>query len=314
MSRMRPPLTTSMTGPLTIPSFSLISSIVPQARSYCARFLERIRRPSLSSFWRTRASSSSSSETISWGSTSLRIESSRDGMTPSDLKPMSSSTSSLSILTTLPVTMSPSSNSTMVASTASANDCPPRSSKTTGLVGRPRPSLARASVATACFGGAAPCRPLPHFLLGDGGARAARRVLLRQLTPLNACSLISRRRSVAPARVTRPPGRAAAGQAIGSSCSTRDARPATSSSSGASSVGRRDAVAPGCHAVDADVVEDRRRAREQLELAGGEAGRPEVELALVALARRAPWRRSCSTPVAGSNVSPSSRWRTANGS
>ena len=62
MSRIRPPLTTSMTGPLTIPSFSLISSIVPHARSYCARFLERMRRPSLSSFWRTSASSSSSSE------------------------------------------------------------------------------------------------------------------------------------------------------------------------------------------------------------------------------------------------------------
>ena len=39
---MRPPLTTSMTGPVTIPSFSLISSIVPQARSYWARFLDRI--------------------------------------------------------------------------------------------------------------------------------------------------------------------------------------------------------------------------------------------------------------------------------
>ena len=56
---IRPPLTTSMTGPATTPSFSLISSILPQARSYCARFLDRIRRPSLSSFWRTRASTSS---------------------------------------------------------------------------------------------------------------------------------------------------------------------------------------------------------------------------------------------------------------
>ena len=61
MSRMSPPLTTSMTGPETTPSFSLIFSIVPQARSYCARFLERMSRPSLSSFWRTSASSSSSS-------------------------------------------------------------------------------------------------------------------------------------------------------------------------------------------------------------------------------------------------------------
>jgi hypothetical protein len=37
-------------------SSSLIFSIVPQARSYWARFLDRIRRPSLSSFWRTKAS------------------------------------------------------------------------------------------------------------------------------------------------------------------------------------------------------------------------------------------------------------------
>ena len=59
MSRIRPPLTTSMTVPVTTPSSSLSFSIVPQARSYCARFLDRIRRPSLSSFWRTRASTSS---------------------------------------------------------------------------------------------------------------------------------------------------------------------------------------------------------------------------------------------------------------
>ena len=62
MSRMRPPLTTSMTGPVTTPSSSLIFSIVPQARSYWARFLDRTRRPSLSSFWRTRASISSPSD------------------------------------------------------------------------------------------------------------------------------------------------------------------------------------------------------------------------------------------------------------
>ena len=53
---MSPPLTTSMTGPLTTSSASLSFSIVPHARSYWARFFERIRRPSLSSFWRTRAS------------------------------------------------------------------------------------------------------------------------------------------------------------------------------------------------------------------------------------------------------------------
>ena len=35
---------------------------MPQARSYCARFLERMSRPSLSSFWRTSASISSPSD------------------------------------------------------------------------------------------------------------------------------------------------------------------------------------------------------------------------------------------------------------
>jgi hypothetical protein len=50
MSMMRPPLTTSMTGPVDDAVGSLIFSIVPHARSYCARFLDRIRRPSLSSF------------------------------------------------------------------------------------------------------------------------------------------------------------------------------------------------------------------------------------------------------------------------
>ena len=82
---MRPPLTTSMTGPSTMPSDSLIFSIVPQARSYWARFFDRTRRPSLSSLVRTSASISSPSFTTSFGSTSLRIDSSRDGMTPSDL-------------------------------------------------------------------------------------------------------------------------------------------------------------------------------------------------------------------------------------
>ena len=82
---MRPPLTTSMTEPETIPSPSLISSILPQARSYWARFLDRTRRPSLSSRWRTTASIFSPTATISLGSTPFRMESSRGGITPSDL-------------------------------------------------------------------------------------------------------------------------------------------------------------------------------------------------------------------------------------
>ncbi len=85
MSRIRPPLTTSMTGPLIVPPDCMTSSIRPQARSYCARFFDRIRRPSLSSFWRTRASIRSPTFTTSLGSTSWRIDSSLVGMTPSDL-------------------------------------------------------------------------------------------------------------------------------------------------------------------------------------------------------------------------------------
>ncbi|OUD85373.1 hypothetical protein BC477_13255 [Clavibacter michiganensis subsp. michiganensis] len=85
MSTMRPPLTTSMTVPVTTPSDSLIFSTSPHARSYCARFLDRIRRPSLSSFWRTRASTVSPTLTTSVGSTSCLIDSSREGMTPSVL-------------------------------------------------------------------------------------------------------------------------------------------------------------------------------------------------------------------------------------
>src|SRR3954468_24545868 len=61
---------------------------------------------------------------------SLRMESSRAGMTPSDLYPMSSRTSSLSTFTTVPCTIWPSSTSTRVPSIASANDMP-RSSAVT---------------------------------------------------------------------------------------------------------------------------------------------------------------------------------------
>ncbi|COY29164.1 Uncharacterised protein [Mycobacterium tuberculosis] len=59
--------------------------MVPQARSYCARFLERMSRPSLSSLVSTRASTSSPTETTSLGSTSCLMDSSRAGITPSVL-------------------------------------------------------------------------------------------------------------------------------------------------------------------------------------------------------------------------------------
>jgi len=116
MSRIRPPLTTSMTSPVTTSPALNFSSTEIQARSYSARFLERMRRPSLSSFWRTRASILSPRLTMSDGSASLRMDSSRAGMTPSLLKPMSTSTSSCSSLTTVPSTRSPSSNSVSVPS------------------------------------------------------------------------------------------------------------------------------------------------------------------------------------------------------
>ena len=84
-SRISPPLTTSMTGPLIVSPLRMTPSIRLHARSYCARFLDRIRRPSLSSVCRTSASMWSPSLTTSDGSTSCRMDSSFEGMTPSDL-------------------------------------------------------------------------------------------------------------------------------------------------------------------------------------------------------------------------------------
>ena len=84
-SRIRPPLTTSITLPLTGSPVSAAASIVFHAISKRARFFERIRRPSASSFVSTSASISSPSDTSSAGLTERRIESSATGMTPSDL-------------------------------------------------------------------------------------------------------------------------------------------------------------------------------------------------------------------------------------
>ena len=82
---MSPPLTTSITRPLTGSPDSAACSIAFQASSNRARFFERIRRPSASSFVSTSASISSPSVTSSAGLTDRRIESSETGMTPSDL-------------------------------------------------------------------------------------------------------------------------------------------------------------------------------------------------------------------------------------
>ena len=82
---MRPPLTTSITRPFTGSPDSAAPSMFFQASSKRARFFERIRRPSASSFVSTSASISSPRATSSDGLTERRIESSETGMTPSDL-------------------------------------------------------------------------------------------------------------------------------------------------------------------------------------------------------------------------------------
>ena len=82
---MRPPLTTSITRPLTASPLSAAASIAFQASSKRARFLDRMRRPSASSFVITSASISSPTETSSAGLTERLIDSSETGITPSDL-------------------------------------------------------------------------------------------------------------------------------------------------------------------------------------------------------------------------------------
>ena len=71
--------------PVTGWPLSAAASIDFQASSKRARFLDRIRRPSASSFVSTSASTSSPRLTSSAGLTERRIESSATGMTPSDL-------------------------------------------------------------------------------------------------------------------------------------------------------------------------------------------------------------------------------------
>ncbi len=84
-SMIRPPLTTSITVPLTGSPDSAAASMRRHAFSKRARFLDRMSRPSWSSLVRTSASTSSPISTSSDGSTDLRIDSSLEGMTPSDL-------------------------------------------------------------------------------------------------------------------------------------------------------------------------------------------------------------------------------------
>ena len=74
-----------MTVPLTASSFSLSSSMVPQARSYWARFLDRIRRPSLSSLVRDQGFDLIADGHNLVGVDVVLMDSSREGMTPSVL-------------------------------------------------------------------------------------------------------------------------------------------------------------------------------------------------------------------------------------
>ena len=80
---MRPPLTTSMTEPLTGVPSSAAFSIRCQARSNRARLRDRIRRPSASSLVNTSASTMSPTDTSSAGSTDFLMDSSLAGTTPS---------------------------------------------------------------------------------------------------------------------------------------------------------------------------------------------------------------------------------------
>src|SRR5437764_10776167 len=86
---------------------------------------------------------------------------------------MSRSTSSLSTLTTVPVTMSPSSNSTMVPEMASAKDMPPRSSLTT-CIGWYSPSASvPPNEGDAAGAGAASAGEVPAGEVGASSASVA---------------------------------------------------------------------------------------------------------------------------------------------
>ncbi len=177
MSTIRPPLTTSMTWPVTVPPWRMISSMRPQARSYWARFLDRISRPSWSSTWSTRASILSPTWTTSLGLTLLRMESSAIGMIPSDLKPMSTSTSSGSTRTTVPLTRLPSENSTTVRSTAAAKSSADRrpNGMSSAMVAATTGAAAGASAAQGASTAAAPQQEAPQQGQRPGSPRQAPR-------------------------------------------------------------------------------------------------------------------------------------------
>jgi hypothetical protein len=104
MSRMSPPLTTSITVPSTTSSASFLASIVPPL---VLGVSHRISRPSSSLLLRPGPDLVADLDDIVRVDVVL-IDSSREGMTPSVLYPMSRRTSSRSTLTMVPSTMSPS--------------------------------------------------------------------------------------------------------------------------------------------------------------------------------------------------------------
>ena len=214
----------------------------------------------------------------------------------------------MSILTTVPVTMSPSSNATMVASMASENDWPPRSSKTTGVVlGDRRRRRLRAG------------RPTWQ--------RRWRRGRRLRCSPFPTRGRVPRRRPPRPDPTTellkdesrcaawvRDGTASASGAAPGGNSPDRlhaqARRRPTSSSSGRSRSGGATSYFPGDDAVDAVDV-DAGAAREQLELPRREARRPEIEGALlpVGVAHGADLVAAPRSP--GRTSRPSSRKRSA---
>src|SRR5699024_7254657 len=108
-STTSPPLTTSFTSVSNISPASYLSCNSFHASSASTNFLDTI--ISSSSTFLTSNVSSSPSLTISAGSSTCKFDNSLIGIIASDFCPISTSTCFSSILTTVPVTMFPTSNS-----------------------------------------------------------------------------------------------------------------------------------------------------------------------------------------------------------
>ena len=224
--------------------------------------------------------------------------------------------------------MSPSSNSTMVASTASANDCPPRSSRTTSSLA---PLLRRPLVGRlAWLGPARRRRGLGGFGVGlrhpscpgDGGDAAPVTSVVRQR--LGSCFRSDK---------WAPRSGPCSGASIGPRSEAHRRLRATGDRATARAASVRRAIAAGrtgdAGKQELGVVERRAAARRSRpgvtpwtasttspapaasssELPRGEAGGPEVERALLAVGV-ADRGELVEHAGRGSNASPASRWRT----